>query len=176
MRSTRSWEVALMAAIAAASIIIDQVTKWLIVTRMAAGQMWAPFPALEPYFTITYTTNSGIAFGQLKGWGQAFAGVAVIAIIAILFYQRHVPDGQWLMRLALGLQLGGAGGNLITRLFLKGEVIDFLDFKIWPVFNVADSSLVMGAVLMIWILMREPKTVSKVEGMLETESNGPAIE
>jgi signal peptidase II len=176
MKLTRSWQVALMTAIAALSIIADQVTKWLVATRMALGQMWAPFPALEPYFTITYTTNSGIAFGQLKGWGPIFAGVAVIAIIAILFYQQYVPDGQWLLRLALGLQLGGAGGNLITRLLHRWEVIDFLDFKIWPVFNVADSSLFAGAALMIWILMREPKAISKVEGVLETESNSQAGE
>ncbi|MBN1889787.1 MAG: signal peptidase II [Thermoflexales bacterium] len=176
MKSTRSLQVALMAAIAALSIIADQTTKWWVATRMVSGQIWAPFPALEPYFTITYVTNSGIAFGQLKGWGPAFAGVALVAIIAILFYQRHVPDGQWLMRVALGLQLGGASGNLINRLFLRGEVIDFLDFKIWPVFNVADGSLVVGAVLMILVMMREPRTIPPLESMLETQSNNQVTE
>jgi signal peptidase II len=83
-----------------------------------------------------------------------FVVIAVIVVAAIIFYYRHLPTGQWWIKVSLGLQLGGALGNLLDRL-RQGYVIDFIDFKIWPVFNLADSSIVVGVAILAYYLLRE---------------------
>ncbi len=151
-----------MLAVAALTLLADQVTKWLVSTRLQLYEMWAPLPQLETYFTLTYTTNTGAAFGLFKEWGTVFAGIAILVIVAIIYYQRHLPDGQWWLRLALGLQLGGAAGNLVDRLRL-GHVVDFLDFKLWPVFNLADSAIVLGVGLLMLLMVREAASAPQTQ-------------
>ena len=85
-----------------------------------------------------------------------FLVIAVIVSAVILYYYRQVPSGGWLIRLALGLQLGGALGNVIDRVRL-GYVVDFLDAWRWPVFNVADSCIVIGVGLLMLIMLREER-------------------
>jgi len=79
--------------------------------------------------------------------------IAVVVIVVIIVYYRHLPSDHWLIQVSLGLQLGGALGNLLNRL-LYGHVIDFIDFKVWPVFNVADSSVFVGVVILAFHLFR----------------------
>ena len=152
MKSPRSTSVLL--AIAALTLLTDQLTKYLAMTRLAPIGIWAPIPSLAHIFTFTYTTNTGVAFGLFKDLGPIFVGVAVVVIAAIVIYQREVPEGAWLVRLALGLQLGGAAGNLVDRLRL-GHVVDFIHVHFWPVFNVADSAIVVGVVLLTFTMLRE---------------------
>lgn len=144
-------------------LLVDQVSKFLVTARLWEGQSWDIAPWLAPIFRITYVTNTGVAFGLFPGGGDFFIVVAAIVVVAILVYYRHLPDGQWSVRMALGLQLGGATGNLVDRL-RQGFVVDFIDFNFWPlhnwpVFNLADSSIVAGvtllALLMIWEERRE---------------------
>ena len=79
--------------------------------------------------------------------------IAVVVVVVIVVYYRYLPGNQWLVQASLGLQLGGALGNLLDRLS-HGHVIDFIDFKVWPVFNVADSSVFVGVVILAYYLLR----------------------
>lgn len=153
----------ILPAVAALVLLVDQVSKHLVAARLAEGQSWDIVPWLAPVFRITHATNTGAAFGLFPGWGDFFIVIAAVVIVAIILYHRHLPDGQWLVRVALGLQLGGAIGNLMDRLS-RGSVVDFIDLSFWPlhewpVFNLADASIVTGvallALLMLWEERRE---------------------
>ena len=157
MKSSRSTWVLL--AIAAVTLFADQVSKFLVIKYLAPHGAWAPIPALSNFFTLEYTTNTGAAFGLFKAWGPVFVAVAVIVIVAIMVYQNEVPQGAWLVRLALGLQLGGALGNLTDRLSV-GHVTDFIYFHFWPVFNLADSAIVVGVILLALTMLREERKSS----------------
>jgi signal peptidase II len=135
-------------------VALDQWAKHLVVANLALYESWAPIPALENIFTIHHITNTGAAFGLFQDGNLFFMIVAVIVSLVIVFYYRYVPDGQWFVRLSLGLQLGGALGNLVDRL-RTGSVIDFMNFQIWPVFNVADMSIIGGVILLALLLLRE---------------------
>lgn len=148
MRLTR-W--LFLIGVALAVIALDQTSKALVVANLSLYEQWAPVEALRPYFTFTYVQNTGAAFGILPDGGLFFALVAFVVVGMILYFYRQMPDQGWLIRLALGLQLGGASGNLIDRLRL-GYVVDFFDFKFWPVFNVADASIVIGVCLLLGAL------------------------
>jgi signal peptidase II len=148
---------------AALVVLVDQLSKYFVLAWLGEGQSWEIAPWLAPVFRFTHVTNTGVAFGLFRGWGDFFVIVAAIVIVLIIFYYRHLPDGQLLMRVALGLQLGGAVGNLVDRL-RQGFVVDFIDLNFWPlhewpVFNLADSAIVAGvvllALLMIWEERRE---------------------
>ena len=145
-------------------LLVDQLSKHLVAARLAEGQSWDIVPWLAPVFRITHTTNTGAAFGLFPRWGNLFIVVAAAVIVAIIVYHHQVTDGQRLMRMSLGLQLGGAIGNLVDRL-VRGSVVDFIDLSFWPlhewpVFNLADASIVTGvtllALLVLWEERREP--------------------
>ena len=165
----------MLLVIAAVTLLIDQFTKYLAATYLATIVVWAPIPSLAHVFTFTYTTNTGVAFGLFKDLGPIFVGVAVVVIAAIVIYQREIPQEAWLVRVALGLQLGGAAGNLVDRLRV-GHVIDFIHFHFWPVFNVADMSIVGGVILLALTMLREGKEPAKPapQQTESTNSNPPA--
>ncbi len=135
-------------AVAAVVIVLDQLTKALVTANLALHEQVAPVEALRPYFTFTYVRNTGAAFGLFPSGGVFFIVVALVVSAMIVYFYRTMPDQTPMMRAALGLQLGGAWGNLIDRLRL-GYVVDFLDFKFWPVFNVADSAIVVGVLVLL---------------------------
>jgi signal peptidase II len=117
-------------------------------------------PWLASVFQVTYVTNSGAAFGLFPSWGQFLVVVAVIVIVALVWYYFRLSDGHWLVQLALGLQLGGASGNLFDRLRFGGSVVDFIDLNFWPlrrwpVFNLADASIVVGVTLLTLLMFLE---------------------
>jgi signal peptidase II len=93
------------------------------------------------------------AFGLFPQLSIVFTFVALAVSFAIVWYHRSIPAGQWLVRVSLGLQLGGAIGNLIDRLRF-GYVIDMLYLRFVPVFNIADTAIVSGVALLMWHLMR----------------------
>ncbi len=128
---------------AAVIFILDRVTKYFIINILHGGQSIKVFE----FFHITLIFNTGTAFGLLKGQNTFFITLSVITTIAILFYSRTHKLDDLLRSLALGLILGGAAGNLVDRIKF-GYVIDFLDFRIWPVFNVADSAITIGMILL----------------------------
>jgi signal peptidase II len=119
-------------------------------------QSYAPIPALEALFRFTHATNTGAAFGIFPAGGSFFTIVAVVVGLVILYYNYILPGGQLSLRLALGMQLGGALGNVIDR-FRLGHVTDFLDFGPWPVFNLADTSIVAGVIILTWLMLQEKR-------------------
>jgi signal peptidase II len=151
-------------------LALDQATKVLVRQNLAVGEAWAPIPALSGIFTVTHVQNTGVAFGQFSGLGWVFMLVNVAVLIGIIVYYPRLPEGEWLLRAAMALILAGDLGNIIDRLrtaFLIAQdggnvwtalpqayVTDFFDFKIWPVFNVADLCIVTGVVVLAWILWR----------------------
>lgn len=151
-------------AVALAVIALDQVTKALVIANLGLYEQWAPVEALRPYFTFTYVQNTGAAFGIFPNGGIFFMLIAVVVAGVILYFYREMADGHWALSVALGLQLGGALGNLIDRVRL-GYVVDFFDFKFWPVFNIADSAIVVGVFLLLSIMWwEERRAASEARG------------
>ena len=149
----------LLFVIAALVILLDQVAKYLVRVNLPFLSAYAPIPMLADFFTFTNTHNTGAAFGMFKEAGGIFTVVAILVSGAIVFYYRRIPEGQYLIRIALGLQLGGALGNLIDRLFY-GTVTDFIFFHWYdqlnaPIFNVADLSITIGVIILAYLMLLE---------------------
>ncbi|HNX81660.1 MAG TPA: signal peptidase II [Candidatus Omnitrophota bacterium] len=133
--------------IAFSVVCVDQLSKFFIEKYLSVHRTIAVIPDI---FHVSLVHNRGAAFGMLRNQLPLFILTAVVAIILIYTMLKN----QSLRRVssysvALSLILGGAVGNLIDRIFL-GYVIDFLDFRIWPVFNIADSAITVGAVIIGW--------------------------
>lgn len=151
----RAWVVLVVAGII---ITLDQVTKeWVRLNIPKYGSM-IPIPALGEYFVFEHVDNYGAAFGILQNQGMLFVVIAVVVAIAILFYVRYLPTEHNFVRILLGLQLGGAVGNLVDRIN-QGFVTDFVKMGIpgvyyWPNYNIADSSIVVGVIALgIYIIL-----------------------
>lgn len=161
-----------MLMVAALVWLADQASKLYVVRNLALGEVWAPIPSLERFFTFTRTTNTGAAFGLFPNVGGLFVLIAIGVIIGIVMFYPRLPTEHRIVQVALGLQLGGALGNLTDRL-TRGSVVDFLDFKFWPIFNVADSAIVVGVLILAFYLLREdfqPKPVPTAEPPTEPPS------
>ena len=109
-----------------------------------------PIPALGEYFVFEHVHNYGAAFGILQNQGGLFVIIAVVVVVAILAYVRYLPTEDWLVRVLLGLMLGGAVGNVIDRIN-QGYVTDFIKMGVpgvyyWPNYNIADSAIVGGVI------------------------------
>ena len=135
--------------LAAIVFLIDQLTKFLVRAYLPFGYSF-PF---DGFFRITHTHNTGSAFGILQGQNTPLIFVSFIGIFVLALIYRSQTRPTNLLRLSLGLQIGGALGNLLDRLRL-GSVTDFIDVGPWPVFNLADASIVSGLVLLGWLLLR----------------------
>jgi len=142
-----------LAGVVLSILLADQISKRWIITHLHFGESWNPVPFLRPLVSLTYVRNTGVAFGLFPAWGDLFVGVAILAIAGILTYYVRLFLGQWVVELSLGFVVGGATGNLLDRL-AYGHVIDFIDFKVWPVFNVADSAIVIGMTILACYLWR----------------------
>ena len=144
-------------AVAAIIVIIDQWTKYLVRTQVPYSEVWAPWDWLLPFARVVHWQNTGAAFGMFQGMNLVFMILAIIVSGAIVYYFPFVPKEDWLIRLALGIQLGGALGNLIDRI-QYGAVTDFISVGSFAVFNVADASITVGVVLLVLgMWMREKR-------------------
>jgi len=144
--------------------LTDQASKYLVLRNLSLGEEWNPIPFLRPFVTVTHVTNTGAAFGLFQDQGTLFAIVAILVVVGIVVFYRYLPPNQLWLRVSLGLQLGGALGNLLDRVRL-GSVVDFIDFKIWPVFNLADTAIVSGVtILAFYLLFSEQEDDGRVEG------------
>lgn len=146
--------------LAALVLALDQFSKYLVRELLPFG---ASFPE-RGLFRITHAHNTGSAFGLFQGQNTPLIFVSFVGIVVLVLIYRSQPRPSDWLRLSLGLQLGGAFGNLLDRLLL-GFVTDFIDIGPWPVFNLADASIVTGLILLAWIFLRpgrspEPKPVS----------------
>ena len=149
MALTRRAHLALLLYATAAGIYaIDRVTKWVVELRLSGRP---PVDVIPGVVRLRFTTNTGGAFGLFGGQAWLFFGAtavvcAVIVVVSASLQSRVAAVG-------LGLILGGALGNLTDRIVrgsgLNGRVVDFIDFRVWPVFNLADSAIVVGAALIL---------------------------
>jgi signal peptidase II len=148
----RLWPGWVILGTAAVVILLDQISKRWIEGNLPIGDSLVPFPSLANFFTITHFTNTGAAFGLFRGQSFLFVAIGIAVAVAIIVYMRYLPRDQFLVQLALGLQLGGAIGNMIDRV-RQGHVTDFIYFHFWPAFNVADMAIVAGVSLMALLLL-----------------------
>ncbi|SMF88342.1 signal peptidase II [Paenibacillus uliginis N3/975] len=130
--------------------LVDQGIKYLIATRL---ELYEQIPVIGDFFVITSSRNRGAAFGILQDQIWFFIVVTVVVVVGIIWYMKKVKsEGRKLLPTALALVLGGALGNFIDRLVM-GEVVDFLQFTFgtytFPIFNIADSCIVIGVGLII---------------------------
>lgn len=142
-------------------ILLDQFTKWLIVSKMQFGES---IPIIDQFVYITSHRNRGAAWGILQGQMWLFYVITLIVIVAIIYYIQKAAKGNRLLGVSLALMLGGAIGNFIDRVFRK-EVVDFIHTYIFgynfPVFNLADSSLVIGVILLMIVMLRDERATKE---------------
>lgn len=147
---------------AALVIILDQITKAAISSRFLMHESYA---VISGFFNLVYVMNPGAAFGFLAGASATFryiffVGITVVAILLIIYYLVKNQHGSMITVFSLTLIFAGAVGNLIDRIRF-GAVVDFIDVYLgtwhWPAFNVADSAITVGAILMIWEMIMSSK-------------------
>ncbi len=135
-------------------VALDQATKWLVVRRLP---LYEDLPLIPGLLSLQHVRNSGAVFGFLSGAEfpgkpYVFALMSGVALLALAYYSRTIPDEERLPRFALSLVIGGAVGNLIDRVRF-GYVVDFVkmywDAHVWPNYNVADSAISVGLVLLV---------------------------
>jgi len=144
--------------IALSILFLDQLTKSIAVNSLLLNE---PLPLIKGIVYLTLIRNRGAAFGILKNQTPIFIFVSIFAIILIYFALRKNKYKTFsFYNMSLVFILAGALGNLIDRL-RYGYVVDFLDLRVWPVFNIADSAITIGAVLLGWtILFKDKKIIS----------------
>ena len=146
-------DTAALIGIATTVAAIDQLTKFLIVSAIGPGQLESRVEVVDGWLTLEYTQNRGAAFGVLSGLVPVLA-VTSLAIVTglLLLYLRQARPPLW-QTVATGLVSGGALGNLVDRVRLE-HVVDFVSVGPWPNFNIADSAITVGVLVLIWGLTR----------------------
>ena len=129
-------------------IFLDQISKFFAVKFL---QLNTPVIFIKNFLNLTLVHNHGAAFGTFQNQLLLFILISILAIV-LIFYNLRDKKNSVIFKLSLSLILGGAIGNLIDRLRF-GFVIDFLDLRIWPVFNLADSAITIAAILLTWELL-----------------------
>jgi signal peptidase II len=145
-RGRQWWVLFLVASVVFAA---DQLTKHLVRARLGFGEGW---PSLDWFVHFEHVTNTGAAFSILQNQGVFLIVTSLIGLGAIVLYFAYPPFHHPLLRVAFGMQLGGAIGNLLDRMRL-GSVTDFIKFRYYPTFNVADSCIVVGVLILAWFLL-----------------------
>lgn len=141
-------------------VALDQWTKYLVRSNLAVSETWSPFEWLAPYARIVHWHNTGAAFGMFPSGSLIFTIIAILVSVAILYYFPRVPSQQIALRSALILQMGGALGNLVSRM-VHGTVTDFISVGSFAVFNVADSSVSIGVAVLIAGMWLEERRASR---------------
>jgi signal peptidase II len=140
---------------ALAIVIFDQLSKFFVLKNLHPAES---IPLIKNIFHLTLVFNSGAAFGIFKNQLFLFIAVAFLCVIFISFQLISCSQTLRAERIGLGLVLGGAVGNLIDRIRF-GYVVDFLDFRVWPVFNLADSAITIGTLFLVYTLLRRKPQV-----------------
>ncbi|NBD35950.1 MAG: signal peptidase II [Chloroflexi bacterium] len=134
-------------------VVVDQLAKGWVVRDLPAYTPIDVVAWLRPVLSFTYVKNTGASFGMFQNMNAVLAVLSVIVLILMVIFQRTIPPQVWIVHVALALVMGGALGNLIDRI-TRGYVVDFFDvnfwpFAAWPVFNVADSAIVVGVAILL---------------------------
>jgi signal peptidase II len=134
-------------------VVADQIIKQLVHTYMAFGSSIPLIGILK----LTYVKNTGAAFSLFTGFTPYLSLISILVIVVVIYFHHKTPVNHYLMQIGLSFVLGGSIGNLIDRLF-RSYVIDYIDFTYWPVFNLADSMINIGVLLIIInLLIKEKK-------------------
>ncbi len=131
-------------------VLLDQLTKFILIKTLSLSQS---IVLIKNILHITYVVNTGAGFGILKNMNSFLIWITIIVIGLIFYLYDKIPKGR-LPQTCTALVLGGAVGNLIDRIFV-GHVIDFIDFRVWPVFNIADSAITIGVIGLVIYFWRE---------------------
>ncbi|MCA0456793.1 MAG: signal peptidase II [Chloroflexi bacterium] len=165
----------LLLVIAGSVLVLDQVTKRLIVDNLVLHESRSIIPFLSPVFQITRSHNTGASFGILPNAGDIFAVIAIVVVIVMIYMFPRIPDDKRLMWLATGLICGGALGNVIDRL-AYGYVVDFIHYQIPGVVsnvsNIADHAVV-GGVILFFIASWRDEREKAVTSPTSTDSPEP---
>lgn len=135
--------------IIAITLALDQLVKWWVRSEMMLGES---IPILQNVFHLTYIENPGAAFGMFKDKTLFFVIFTLIIIGVMVYLYLHQANRKTLFSYSLALVIGGALGNLVDRM-VKGTVTDMFDFRIWPVFNIADMAVVIGLIYLAYCLI-----------------------
>jgi len=161
--------------IAGTIVLLDQVSKAWVRQALALGEVYHPELWLSNYIRIVYWKNTGAAFGMFQSLGGVFSVLSFIVSGIILYYFPQIPSKDWLIRVSMGMLLGGAIGNLIDRLTL-GYVTDFISVGDFPVFNVADSSISVGVVVLFFgMWLQEKRAKLDLQKPIQ-DTHGSALE
>jgi signal peptidase II len=149
--------------VAVVIIVLDQLSKAWALRDLADGHIIHVIWTLQ--FNLTY--NRGMAFSRGTGLGPVIGVMALVVVVMLLLSLRRADNS--LTRLATGLIIGGAIGNILDRLFrgsgwMRGAVIDFIDFQWWPVFNIADMAIMIGAATMIVAMLKYNSQIQRTDG------------
>jgi signal peptidase II len=156
LRMSRVWVVP--AAVASVVVAIDQLTKLWVVRTLGPETMTNFIPIIGDTVRIAYSHNTGVAFSLFQGHPELLTiGALLIVSGAIYFYATQLPNQRTLVQVIMGLIMGGAFGNLIDRVRL-GYVVDFISVGWFPIFNVADSAISVGAALLMLQFLRDEFT------------------
>ena len=136
-------------------LVLDQATKYLASINLLEGET---IPVINGIFHITLVHNRGAAFGLFQAYSGVFVVLSIIVASLILYLNYRWVNKGTLVTCVLALIVGGAIGNLIDRLRL-GYVVDFLDFRVWPVFNIADSAISIGTIILIIYIIKKPCSI-----------------
>jgi len=147
----RNKKILTVSLIALLIIFFDQLTKFFIIKNFNLNQSLA---IINKVFHLTFVKNTGAGFGILKGQNILLIFISIIVIGLILYYLDRIKENEFLLQILIGFVIGGTVGNLIDRVRV-GYVIDFLDFRIWPVFNIADSFITVGIIGLIIYLWKK---------------------
>jgi len=131
--------------VAAVVVALDQLTKTIVRATLDVGESW---PSGDWPVRIRNVTNTGAAFSSLQNQTVFLIVMTFVGLAAIYMYYRNPPFKHWVAAVAIGMMLGGATGNLIDRIRV-GRVTDFIDFRHFPTFNVADSSISVGVTIIV---------------------------
>jgi signal peptidase II len=170
----------LLLLVAGTIILLDQLSKAYIRAAFPGpegSEVWAPWDWMLPYARILHVSNTGVAFGMFQGTGVIFATFSALVSLAILWYFPRVPLEDKVLRFSMSMMLGGAVGNLIDRITNNGRVTDFISVGSFPVFNVADSSITIGVIILMlgmWVQenrqKREKENENRLRAALESDS------
>jgi signal peptidase II len=138
--------------VASLVFVVDQSSKLFVAQRLGPDQPMHEASILDGAVLIRYATNTGASFSMLQDRSFILAALGIVLVVVILVMFRYLPNTGLLLRTSLGFQLGGALGNLADR-FRLGAVVDFIDVRFWPVFNIADAALVGGVCLFVLYLV-----------------------
>ena len=136
-------------------LLIDQLVKYYVELTMLPGES---IPVVPPFFHITFVLNPGAAFGIFRDQQWLFLATAIVFSAAFIAFYRRLRRSGSLIHYGSVALAAGAVSNLIDRIRL-GHVVDFFDFRIWPVFNIADIAIVLGTAAVLWALFVQKREI-----------------